>query len=182
MRLLRALFCSMILTSIDAGVVFYPFTAAYNETCSTRGDKGIYTTKKNCAQANLLSRVGRENEIKYAGVDVELNEFVVCCDPRVIMVSTTASRLSDSEEHCHDYCRTDYVVDEHIIGGVNATVGEFMHMAAIGYFNDETTQIDFNCGGVLLNEKFVLTAAHCTNKVFDTPYMVRLGRVSCNHS
>lgn len=187
MKLFRAFLCSMILTLIHGSRINFPFEKnRYNKTCEMLGDEGVYTMEKNCDQAKLLSRVGRADQVKYAGVDLIAEEFVVCCIPRVVMVDMSPPafgyRFSDSEEHCHDYCKKELVVDEHIIGGDAATVGEFMHMAAIGYFNDVTKKIDFNCGGALLSEKFVLTAAHCTNKKTDTPYMVRLGRVRYKYS
>lgn len=184
MRLIKAFLGSMVLALIQAVPFFFPFDRnLYNKTCKSFGEKGIYTMEKNCDQAKLLSRVGRKDKIKYAGVDLKVDEYVVCCVPRVIMVSTTiGSRMSNREEQCHAYCKIDHDFDEHIIHGESAKPGEFTHMAAIGYFNDETNKTDFNCGGALLSEKFVLTAAHCTNKKTDTPYKVRLGRVSCKYS
>lgn len=46
-----------------------------------------------------------------------------------------------------------------IIGGENATAGEFPHMALLGYNVDG--QVNWECGGSLISEKFVLTAGHC---------------------
>jgi secreted trypsin-like serine protease len=59
-----------------------------------------------------------------------------------------------------------------IVGGEKTKSGEFPHMAAIGYGN--ISEIRFACGGSLISEKFVLTAAHCLRKV-DPPILVRLG-------
>lgn len=47
-----------------------------------------------------------------------------------------------------------------IVGGIKAEKNEFPHMAAIGYGNDEI-EISFRCGGSLISERCVLTAAHC---------------------
>lgn len=47
-----------------------------------------------------------------------------------------------------------------IVGGVKAKVGEFPHMAAMG-FRHPNGQAEFFCGGSLISELFVLTAAHC---------------------
>lgn len=49
-----------------------------------------------------------------------------------------------------------------IVGGTVTEVGEFPHMAAIGwrYLNGSVT---FNCGGSLISESFVLSVAHCAD-------------------
>lgn len=46
-----------------------------------------------------------------------------------------------------------------IIGGTEARPAEFPHAAAIGWYQDGG--IEFNCGGSLISEKYILTAAHC---------------------
>lgn len=47
-----------------------------------------------------------------------------------------------------------------IIGGVEAKPGEFPHMAAIGE-RKPNGNVNFFCGGSLISEWFVLSAAHC---------------------
>ena len=42
-----------------------------------------------------------------------------------------------------------------IVGGQAAGVNEFPWMARLSYFNR------FYCGGMLINDRYVLTAAHC---------------------
>lgn len=61
-----------------------------------------------------------------------------------------------------------------IVGGVKTKNGEYPHMAAIGWRALEGS-IEFKCGGSLISERFVLTAAHCSRADGKSPSMVRLG-------
>jgi secreted trypsin-like serine protease len=66
-----------------------------------------------------------------------------------------------------------------IVGGENTKTGEFPHMAAIGW--QTFGKIEFNCGGSLISEKFVLTAAHCLKRrKRQEPNLVRLGEQNLN--
>nr|CAD7397414.1 unnamed protein product [Timema cristinae] len=60
-----------------------------------------------------------------------------------------------------------------IVGGEETVPGEFPHMAAVGFRDGR--QIVWNCGGSLISEHFVLTAAHCTYSRLGPPVVVRLG-------
>lgn len=46
-----------------------------------------------------------------------------------------------------------------IIGGSKADRTEFPHMAAIGF--GSLTKLTYLCGGTLISDKFVMSAAHC---------------------
>uniref|UniRef100_A0A182P8Z8 Peptidase S1 domain-containing protein n=1 Tax=Anopheles epiroticus TaxID=199890 RepID=A0A182P8Z8_9DIPT len=61
-----------------------------------------------------------------------------------------------------------------IAGGQQADYGEFPHQAVLGYWKvDNPIQYKFHCGGTLISEQHVLTAAHCVSPV--QPVVVRLG-------
>ncbi|KAK7871644.1 hypothetical protein R5R35_001829 [Gryllus longicercus] len=63
-----------------------------------------------------------------------------------------------------------------IIGGSNASVHEFPHMALLGY-GTSTSNRRWNCGGSLISDRFVLTAAHCIITSGGAPKWVRLGEL-----
>lgn len=66
-------------------------------------------------------------------------------------------------------CSTD---NKLIVGGYPAKLGEFPHMAALGYRTSTDQLFEFKCGGTLISDQFVLTAAHCLTEELQ---VVRLG-------
>lgn len=53
--------------------------------------------------------------------------------------------------------------------------GEFPWVVALGYLSSQY-KVRFSCGGSLISETFVLTAAHCV-KDNQRPVVARLGKV-----
>ncbi|XP_066995226.2 CLIP domain-containing serine protease B4 [Anabrus simplex] len=99
---------------------------------------------------------------------------VVCCPDPVVPVtkpSTTnpppSSAVQDVSNHRNvhllpmDICGP--VADSKIFGGKETGLLEFPWMALIGYLI--RGEIGFHCGGSLVNERYVLTAAHCVTSL-----------------
>ncbi|XP_017852290.1 serine protease persephone isoform X2 [Drosophila busckii] len=63
-----------------------------------------------------------------------------------------------------------------ILGGLPVDPGVYPHMAAIAFSNFGS--FSYRCGGTLISNRHVLTAAHCVNSQNDTPVHVRLGSVN----
>ncbi|XP_055639940.1 serine protease snake-like [Toxorhynchites rutilus septentrionalis] len=63
-----------------------------------------------------------------------------------------------------------------IVGGEDAREKEFPHQALLGYRKNETNTIEFRCGGTLISERYVLTAAHCSKG--GKPVLVRFAELN----
>ncbi|XP_055384410.1 venom protease-like [Condylostylus longicornis] len=65
-----------------------------------------------------------------------------------------------------------------VVGGSDAEPREFPHMCLLGYSVNQT--IKWECGGSLISEKYVLTAAHCIKTGLGEPKIIRIGDLNIN--
>ena len=65
-------------------------------------------------------------------------------------------------------------IQKRIVGGQNASLGEFPWLANLGYEVSGKTGVHFKCGAALIGERYVVTAAHC---VTNLPGSIKLVRV-----
>ncbi|XP_031632777.1 uncharacterized protein LOC116346717 [Contarinia nasturtii] len=85
-----------------------------------------------------------------------------------------STKIRPALQACETYAQP--ALDVRIIGGEEADSEEFPWMAALGYLKD-TYEVSFECGGTIISEYFVITAAHCTPSI-RPPVVARLGKIT----
>jgi len=78
----------------------------------------------------------------------------VCC-------GSTALPIQEMSKLPHKSQCGFQITDERVFGGQLTEIGEFPWIGLLGYTRIETGEIEFKCGGTLINSRYMLTAAHC---------------------
>ncbi|XP_041986648.1 phenoloxidase-activating enzyme 1-like [Aricia agestis] len=116
----------------------------------------------------------RQSQCGFAG-----NVPKVCCGPLPNQQTATTTQRSQvtprpqfngqadpvSSEDSAPYPRKQCGIDtngDRIYGGVDTELDEFPWMALLGYQpRDSSKPLTYQCGGVLINRRYVMSAAHC---------------------
>lgn len=148
----------------------------------------------NCEYVKKKMSQRKHNEIKICGFN--RREPIVCCPydkPQDInlnqspsnltcKIKNTNQNLNNGQSKFQKALCKDLIppvkLDMHIIGGEKAEVGEFKFQVALGYVNFDEDELEFKCGGSLIADDVIITAAHCVNKKDKLPVMARIGRTS----
>ncbi|KAG5679819.1 hypothetical protein PVAND_009357 [Polypedilum vanderplanki] len=101
---------------------------------------------------------------------------------KYVYVDEASPVLSASYSELDSISKCGIVETPLIVGGQRVNEIEFPHMAAIGYKSNEEN-ISFKCGGSLISELYILTAAHCELvHEYGPPVAVKLGIIYIHDS
>ncbi|XP_055586939.1 serine protease easter-like [Uranotaenia lowii] len=84
------------------------------------------------------------------------NHPLVCCSDSVEAPPRASESLLPEVGVC------GIQTSDRIVGGVNTKIDEFPWLALLKYAKPNNV-FGFHCGGVLINNRYVLTASHCVN-------------------
>jgi len=169
-----------------------PSTGSQSSFCTTpRGYNGFCTELRQCPLLQALLYSTSPSALNYlrksiCGPYQPYNSLVqpkVCCpySADAGLVENTApifgqrpvppprpSKLSSLPAQC-GYTNATRI---RIVGGEEAPLGGWPWATLLGFRDSRTNQIEYLCGGVLITDQHVLTAAHCVNQDL---YSVRVG-------
>ncbi|CAH4027315.1 serine protease persephone-like [Pieris brassicae] len=160
------------------------------DECKTSGNEGTCVLVNDCPVAIRAIKENDRHPYKRCGFSAEIE--IVCCPKTEILYKPTRTSTIRTEEKFGGNRVADIqckkIVDSsipplglHIIGGETASLGEFPHMVALGYEREDG--YEFQCGGSLVSEYYVLTAAHCIDTLDQVkPSIARMGVVEIGGS
>ncbi|XP_070510008.1 melanization protease 1-like [Chironomus tepperi] len=169
---------------MKASILFLVFISTLN-VCKTAQPK-LTTCKGNeecrvhteCNEFSNLTKKGRLTPAERSYFESKMCQIVnrelhVCC-ARKNAPTITVPRLSTSKFPTAPNC--GFHVGDKIFGGEDTSIDEYPWIAQIMY-RKPNNKIEGRCGGSLINERYVLSAAHCDRRI--TPGLkltaVRLG-------
>ncbi|KXJ71591.1 hypothetical protein RP20_CCG020195 [Aedes albopictus] len=165
--LVRALICSMVILNVCHIAV-----KAQSAPCTTPTQQpGLCVAIERCRNIyNIISsptpiQVGISNYIKRAACNLPNVQRSICCQPaEVVPVPTTVAPPPSANSWTHSNLNLlprdcGLRVDDRLAFGNLTKVFSYPWMAVLRY--DSNGVIVDGCGGSIINNRYVLTAAHC---------------------
>jgi len=155
------------------------------------GRSGTCTTLQECPALNALRAGGlsrsevRDLQAAAAGCGRRGRQQLVCCaqETPTSPPATPASFTGNPEDHPNRAivergfgCGNN--VFSRIVGGTEVPLAKYPWVALLGYTRPGNSNIEFHCGGSLISQQYVLTAAHCVSQAMIGEFTlasVRLG-------
>ncbi|CAH1738373.1 unnamed protein product [Aphis gossypii] len=175
--------------------IFGMATAQFNNECNTPNfEKGICVDIKRCPK--LLTLLENQRHVpsvlvylKKSFCGFEGRNTKVCCalednvtptKPNVQQQTGNIGLGLKLKIPSETTCGISNVTRIRIIGGNPSELGSWPWIAALGYqsLNKNNRAIQWNCGGTLITNSLVLTAAHCVHNIKNAKMTtVRLGEL-----
>ncbi|CAH0760477.1 unnamed protein product [Diatraea saccharalis] len=163
------------------------------ESCQTVDNEvGSCITVLQCPLYMQMLQFARNNAtagqmLKRAHCGFEGTVPKVCCPRQATATTTSPKPSSNDRRESGDFvealleppvCGMSNGSFGKVVGGDNATLGDFPWMALLGYrFRRGPTTL-WMCGGSLVTRKHVITAAHCIFAHEEDLFLVRLGELN----
>ncbi|XP_063698021.1 CLIP domain-containing serine protease B4-like [Culicoides brevitarsis] len=162
------LLLSLIATSLAAS-----FPAHASQCLSAEGKIGKCIPKSSCRTYDPDAPIRRADNCNF------FTSSLVCCldseakDLPILFPTSVDNRWSSNLLPVPGSGSCGISTSDKIFGGMETGIDEFPWLALLEYKRKDGTKF-FGCGGVLINSKYVLTAAHCIRSDY-TLNLVRLG-------
>ncbi|CAO1429412.1 unnamed protein product [Diamesa hyperborea] len=176
--------CSTVSLVVSSKASFFD-NQGEGQDCGTNSEGNDYFGKcfkiKDCLYAfNEYENNQRVLQVCSYSADKNANENLICCSKDDYEKSKLEVKRSLEYNECVEryleHRGGRYVDAASASGGVGAFKGQFPNMVAVGWTQDDKS-IEYNCGGSIITELFIVTAAHCSSDRGVRPDVVRIGDI-----